>query len=82
MKQRIFLKNLFGILFFIFSITLYSQSKIDTFYYNNNLTAVSPEKASIIAVAIQKDSKIGRIFSSRAKKREKDWFCANYGCSS
>ena len=41
-------------IFFILSVTLYSQSKIDTFYYNNNLTAVPPEKASIIH--IQKDS--------------------------
>lgn len=38
------------------SVNVYSQSKIDTFYYNNNLTAVPPEKANIIAITIQKDS--------------------------
>lgn len=48
--------TLFICLFFMLSVSLYSQSKIDTFYYNNNRTAVSPEKASIIAIVIQKDS--------------------------
>lgn len=56
MKQHIFLKNLFGIVFFLFQMITHSYAQIDTFYYNNNLIAVSPEKASIIAIVIQKDS--------------------------
>lgn len=49
-------RTLFTAIFSISSVIIYSQSKIDTFYYNNNLTAVPPEKASVIAIAIQKDS--------------------------
>ena len=39
-------------------VNLYSQSKIDTFYYyyDNLYTPVLPEKATIISVTIQKDS--------------------------